>query len=110
MDSPGPPITITPIADGMRIAFVQPFHMDTSDVEDELQTVIAKKPRHVEVDLGAVQHLSTIGLGVLISLNHRIHQYGGAVRIVKVRKNTLGVLKTTKLDHVLEIAPDGIID
>jgi hypothetical protein len=29
---------------------------------------------------------------------------------VKLRKNTLGVLQITKLDQVLEIAPDAVAD
>lgn len=110
MSSAAGPVILTPLPDGMRIAFVKPFHMDTTEIEDELQSVLAARPKLIEVDLSALGHLSTIGLGLLMSLNHRIQGQGGKLRIVKLRKNTLGVLKVTKLDHMLTIDSQAVVD
>src|SRR5262245_21852275 len=102
MDLHAPPIEVSAIPDGYRVTFRAPIQMDTTELEDELERVISAKPKRVEVDLGYSDHLSTVGLGLLISLSHRIHAVGGDLKIVKVRKNTYGVLQITKLDRVLK--------
>lgn len=110
MDLHAPPLDVAAIPDGFRVTFRAPMQMDTTDIEGDLDRVVQAKPRQVEVDLSPTEHLSTVGLGLLISLNHRITANGGVLRIIKLRKKTRGVLKITRLDQVLKIEPDAVVD
>lgn len=110
MDLNAPPVEVATIPDGYRLTFRAPIQMDTTEVEDDLDRVIQSKPRRVEVDLSPTNHLSTVGLGLLISLHHRISTAGGTLHIVKLRKQTRSVLRVTRLDQVLRLEPNAVVD
>lgn len=110
MDLNAPPVDVSTIPEGYRLTFRAPIQMDTSGIEDDLERVILARPKRIEVDLSPTDHLSTVGLGLLISLNHRITGFGGRLVIIRLRKKTRGVLKITRLDHVLQIEPNAIVD
>src|SRR5690554_2454074 len=101
------PIRVTPIPGGFRLALTGPFDMNTARLEAELDRVVGQKPKVVEFDLTATEYLSTVGLSTLISLHNRLQSGGGMLKIVAIRKRTLGVLQTAKLDQVLHIAPEA---
>lgn len=110
MDLHAPPVEVAAIPDGYRLTFRAPIQMDTTEVEDDLDRVIQSKPRRVEVDLSPTNHLSTVGLGLLISLHHRISAVGGTLHIVKLRKQTRSVLRVTRLDQVLHLESNAVVD
>lgn len=110
MDSTQAPILVKAIAGGVHLTLTAPFNVNTDDLESALSRVLAKKPKLVEFDIAAVDHLSTVGIGVLVELNNNVTAYGGKLLITALREHTQSVLHTTRLDTVIKIAPNALID
>ncbi|ACZ31761.1 anti-sigma-factor antagonist [Xylanimonas cellulosilytica DSM 15894] len=55
----------------------------------------------VVVDLGAVDHVDSSGLGALIAGLKATRQAGGGLRIARVGEQVRAVLKLTNLDRIL---------
>jgi anti-sigma B factor antagonist len=65
-------------------------------------TVLAERPRVLVFDLTGVTFISSAGLGVLV----RAHQAAAPdtrVRVVAAERRTLGVLRMTGLDDLLDV-------
>ena len=110
MDFQTAPIVVKPIADGVRVALSGPIHTNTAWIERELDKVVAQNPRHVELDLAGTDHISSLGLGILVKLHNSIKAHGGALRIVRILPKVKGILRAAYLDRMLVIAPDAVID
>jgi anti-anti-sigma factor len=110
MDFQTPPIIVKPVADGLRVALSGPIHTNTAWIERELNKVVAQKPKLVELDLSGTEHISSLGLGILVKLHNAIKADGGALRIVKILPKTKSILRAAYLDRMLVIAPDAVID
>src|SRR5688572_15410222 len=110
MDFQTLPVTIKPIADGFHVALSGPIHTNTSWIEREFDTVVAKKPRLVQLDMAGSEYISSVGLGILVNLHNRLKADGGTLTIVKILKRTKGILRAAYLDRLFTIAPDAVID
>ena len=110
MDFQTAPIVVKPIADGVRVALSGPIHTNTAWIERELDKVVAQKPKLVELDLSGTDHISSLGLGILVKLHNGVKTGGGTLRIVKVLPKVKGILRAAYLDRMLVIAPDAVID
>lgn len=110
MDFQSQPVTVAPIADGFRLSFSGPIHINTSWIEGEMDKVVAARPKVVEVDLAATSYISSHGLGVLINFNNRVKAAGGGLTIVKLPKATYRLLKAAHLHTVFTIDMAGIIE
>jgi anti-anti-sigma factor len=110
MDFQTAPIVIKPIADGVRVALSGPIHTNTAWIERELDKVVAQKPRLVELDLSGTEHISSLGLGILVKLHNGLKAGGGTMRIVKILPKIKGILRAAYLDRMLVIAPDAVIE
>ena len=110
MEFQTPPVVASPIDGGVRLTFSGPIHLNVSWLEGELNKVTATKPKLVEMDLAGTEHISSLGLGLIVGFRNGIKKNGGNVRIVKIRKRTMGILKTATLDRLLEVDPAGIIE
>jgi anti-anti-sigma factor len=109
MDFQTPPVAVAPIGDGFRLTLSGPIHTNTAWIEREFDKVIARKPKLVELDLSCSEHISSVGLGVLVSLHNRLKQAGGAMTIVKILPRTKGILRAAYLDRMFTIAPDAVV-
>ena len=109
MDFQTPPIAVTAIPDGFRVALSGPIHTNTAWIERELDKVVARKPALVELDLSASEHISSLGLGILVKLHNALKVDGGVLRIVRILPRTKGILRAAYLDRMLSIAPDAVI-
>jgi anti-anti-sigma factor len=65
---------------------------------------MAKKK--IVLDFAAVKFLSSQMLGVLIHLQKKARQIGGRVVLCAMRPELMKVFQITKLDKILEFAPD----
>lgn len=99
------PVVVTNVGDAFSLAFNGPIHTNTAWLEGELKRVIAAKPKTVDLDLSATEHISSLGLGILVHFNQQILAGGGVAKIIKIRKLTLGMLRVSRLDRVLNVDP-----
>lgn len=78
-----------------------------SRIGDELKDAMSQvSPPRLIVGFGAVEHLSSAALGMLITLNNRANEDGGALCLAQIDDRILEVFRITKLDRILSIEPD----
>src|SRR5262245_11943056 len=92
MDYQNAPVTVARSGEIVRITFNGPIHTNTAWIERELDTIVKSKPRTVELDLLKTEHISSLGLGVLVSFHNRLHADGAKVAVVAIRKHTVRIL------------------
>ena len=109
MDFQNAPLLVAPIGDGFKVTFDGPIHTNVAWIEREMDKIIAAKPKRVELDLSRTTYISSLGLGVLVSLHNRINASGGKVYVVSIKKRTVGILKMAYLDKLLTITPDAVL-
>src|SRR5215211_5896062 len=108
MDFQTPPVVVKPIGDGFRITLSGPIHTNTAWIERELDDVVARKPKLVELDLAGCDHISSMGLGILVNLHNRLKGGGGTMRIVRMLPRMRDILRAAYLHRFFEIAPDAV--
>jgi anti-anti-sigma factor len=57
------------------------------------------------LDLGAVEFVSSMGLGKLLSLSKKVREGGGQLSLRNVRSQVYEVLVTTRLTDILDVQP-----
>ena len=67
-------------------------------LERQLQDLVARRPARVLLDLSEMEHLSSIGLGVILSLRRAVVGYGGEVRIGRAQAAVWEVFRRTGVD------------
>jgi anti-sigma B factor antagonist len=78
------------------------------DLRNQVEKVVAKEPKRVEVDLSALRMLDSSGVGALVSLYKRVRGYGGEVVMVGLRDQPLAIFRLLRLDRVMigtDLAP-----
>jgi anti-anti-sigma factor len=60
----------------------------------------------VALDLSDVTFLASAGLGALLAINRSCREGGGRLAVFGINPDILGMIKISKLDHVLQISPD----
>jgi anti-anti-sigma factor len=71
-------------------------------LETQLQELVDQKPMRVMLDLFDLELLSSIGLGLILSLRRAVIGYGGEVRIAKANPAVLDVLRRTSVDVLFD--------
>jgi anti-anti-sigma factor len=110
MDFQVAPLAVSSIPDGLRITFNGPIHTNVAWLESELDRIVRARPKLVELDLLRTEHISSVGLGVLVNFSARISTAGGAIRVVAIRKQTLRILRIARLDTLFQFAKDAVHD
>jgi anti-anti-sigma factor len=77
---------------------------------DDLRTALFRLSddetcRNLVLDMSNLEHLSSSGLGVLIPLQQKFDQAGGALILVGLNGGLTKLLRVTKLDRLLKILP-----
>jgi anti-anti-sigma factor len=103
-------MSVVPTADGVRLTFNGPIHANVAWVEGELNRVADTNPKVVLMDLTGAEHISSMGLGILVGFNNQIRAAGGTIKIVAVTSRTVGILRIALLDKVFQILPSAVID
>jgi anti-sigma B factor antagonist len=68
--------------------------------------MIAKKPKHLVVDLSRVTYMDSSGLAVLIEGMQKVQEYGGKFALAGVQESVTHILEIARLDQVFQIFPD----
>lgn len=61
------------------------------------------KPQEVVLDCEGLDYIDSTGLGVLVSSLRSVKEYGGTIRIVKLKPFLLKIFRITGLDDIFEI-------
>ena len=71
-----------------------------SELEEKVQRY---KPETVVIDCEQLDYIDSTGLGVLVSSLKSVKDYGGTIRIVKLKPFLLKVFRITGLDQIFEL-------
>ena len=72
-----------------------------SDLRTQVEELVNRKPRRVEVDLSSLRMLDSSGVGALVSLYKRVRAQGGEVVMSGLRDQPLAIFKLLRLDRVM---------
>jgi anti-sigma B factor antagonist len=73
--------------------------VSVSELRPELDGLVSKRPRRVEVDLSRLRMVDSSGVGALVSLYKRVRAQGGAV--VGLLDQPLAIFRLLRLDRVM---------
>lgn len=68
------------------------------DLEHQLREIVSHHPAQVMLDLSNLNHLSSIGLGTILSLRRAVVSYGGEITLESAQSAVLDVLRRTGVD------------
>jgi anti-anti-sigma factor len=96
-------------ADGITTVSLPPHALDESRIEVSRERLLAMADRvfdgEMHVDLGRIEYLGSIGLGLLVALHRRVALTNGRLVLVNVAADLLGVFRLTRLDTILDVRP-----
>src|SRR5437762_5608769 len=68
--------------------------------------MIAKKPKHLVVDLSRVTYMDSSGLAVLIEGMQKVQEYGGKFALAGPQESVQHIFEIARLDQVFQIFPN----
>jgi anti-sigma B factor antagonist len=93
----------------LTVAALTARSLDESNAEavgKELAGLVARLGgRPLELDLGQVEFLASLGLAELIALYKQVHAAGGRLRLRNVRPDVYEVFVNTRLTSLLDVRP-----
>lgn len=110
MDYQDEPVVVKNTAEGIKISLIGSIHTNTSWVEDEFKKVIDARPQRVELDLKETTYISSWAVGMLIWLHTGVTKAGGTVFIPAVQKRVYSTLCFARLDKMMKLTPEAIVD
>jgi anti-sigma B factor antagonist len=75
--------------------------VSVSELRPELDGLVSKRPRRVEVDLSRLRMVDSSGVGALVSLYKRVRAQGGSVVVVGLQDQPLAIFRLLRLDRVM---------
>ena len=81
--------------------------VSVSELRPELDGLVNKRPRRVEVDLARLRMVDSSGVGALVSLYKRVRAQGGEVVVVGLQDQPLAIFRLLRLDKVMT-GGDGV--
>src|SRR5213079_1463648 len=76
------------------------------EVAASLRTMIAKKPKHLVVDLSMVTYMDSSVLALLIEGMQHVQEYGGKFALDGPQESVQHTFEIARLDPVFQIFPD----
>lgn len=74
------------------------------EIGDELNRMVEAEPGiRLLLDFRNVDHLSSAALGMLVTLNKRVSERNGTLKLADINKQIFEVFKITRLNRVFEI-------
>jgi anti-anti-sigma factor len=102
MDFQAQPAVVTATPNGFTAKLIGAVHTNTAWIEGEFRSIIAAKPRAVELDLSETSYISSTGIGLVAWLYIEVTKAGGSFRIVSIRKRVLATFRYAHLDGLLQ--------
>ena len=105
-----PPLSVTQQKDIRVIEFTNNRILDEANIADIGQTLAAlideRNHPKLLLDFGAVDHLSSAALGMLINANNKIRETNGQLRLTNIKPQILEVFVITRLNKLFKILPN----
>jgi len=78
--------------------------LSINEIGEELTHLVeAHKPINLLLDFSNVEHLSSAALGMLITLNRRVGEFSGQLKLAGIKPQIFEVFKITRLHKVFDI-------
>ncbi len=104
-----PPLSVSQQKDVRIVEFTNNRILDEANIAEIGQTLgilIDERPHpKLVLDFGAVDHLSSAALGMLINANNKIRETNGQLRLSNIKPQILEVFMITKLNKLFKILP-----
>lgn len=82
--------------------------LSIQEIGDELDRVVQAEPGiKLLLNFHNVDHLSSAALGMLITLNNRVKEQQGELKLSDINQQIYEVFKITRLEKVFEIHPSA---
>ena len=98
--------------DIIRISFIDRNILDEANIQqigDEITALIDQTANpKLLIDFENVEHLSSAALGTLITINNKIRQKGGQLRLSNIDGQIYEVFVITKLNKLFQIHQDNV--
>lgn len=95
------------VGDVIQVEFLDRNILDEANIQqigEEIQTLIESRPKpKLLISFVNVDHLSSAALGTLITINNRIRNAGGQLRLSDIDPQIYEVFVITKLNKLFEI-------
>lgn len=73
------------------------------EMEKQFDRVVAASPNHVTLDLRQLRFISSLGMGLILSLAQRLRANGGTLRLINLQPRIREMFEMTYLTRVLDI-------
>ncbi|MGB9591697.1 MAG: STAS domain-containing protein [Candidatus Kryptoniota bacterium] len=73
---------------------------DAISLNDEVQKLVGEGKRKFVVDMKAVEHINSSGLGILINSVNTVRQAGGDLKIANASVRVVDLLRITRLNQI----------
>lgn len=73
---------------------------DAISLNDEVQRLVNEGKRRFVVDMKAVDHINSSGLGILINSVNTVRQVGGDLKIANASMRVVDLLRITRLNQI----------
>ena len=77
---------------------------ETDDLEKNIKALAADENKKMVLDLGRVNHLNSMAIGLLVSAHTNYQKRGGRIVLANVDRRISNVFVVTKLSLVFEVA------
>lgn len=100
-------ITTTRSPAGVTVVAVegQLIVANRQELKQVIQDALESGARKLVLDFGATAYIDSSGLGALVSINKRVREAGGELRLAGLNEDLRSLFELTKLDTLFAIAP-----
>ncbi len=100
-------ITTTRSPDGVTVVTVegQLIVANRQELKQVIQDAVEAGARKFVLDFTATAYIDSSGLGALVSINKRVREAGGELRLAGLNEDLRSLFELTKLDTLFAIAP-----
>jgi anti-sigma B factor antagonist len=100
-------ITTTQSPDGVTMVTVegQLIVANRQELKQVIADAVEAGARKLVLDFTATAYIDSSGLGALVSINKRVREAGGELRLAGLNEDLRSLFELTKLDTLFAIAP-----
>ena len=73
------------------------------EFRNELRSLVEEGAKELVIDLGGVEMMDSVGIGVLIASHNSLAKVGGKLTVTSVSNEVYGLFKTMRLDQHFDV-------